>query len=107
MARREDEEGVMMTQMSNTWFNILQLDPFLHRSVGGIVVSIAAFQAVDPGSIPGRRSDPFFSFALVMKGSVSTVFYFTKNYQNKMKLSNCFLPFYSPAERSRRYKQFM
>ncbi len=26
------------------------------RSVGGIVVSIAAFQAVDPGSIPGRRS---------------------------------------------------
>ena len=24
--------------------------------VGGIVVSIAAFQAVDPGSIPGRRS---------------------------------------------------
>ena len=27
-----------------------------HGSVGGIVVSIAAFQAVDPGSIPGRRS---------------------------------------------------
>ncbi len=26
------------------------------RSVGGIVVSIAAFQAVDPGLIPGRRS---------------------------------------------------
>ena len=25
-------------------------------SVGGIVVSIAAFQAVDPGSIPGRRN---------------------------------------------------
>ena len=24
--------------------------------VGGIVVSIAAFQAVDPGSIPGRRN---------------------------------------------------
>ena len=24
-------------------------------SVGGIMVSIAAFQAVDPGSIPGRR----------------------------------------------------
>ena len=23
--------------------------------VGGIMVSIAAFQAVDPGSIPGRR----------------------------------------------------
>ena len=52
MARREDEEGVMMTQMSNTWFNILQLDPYFHRSVGGIVVSIAAFQAVDPSSIP-------------------------------------------------------
>ena len=27
-----------------------------YSSVGGIVVSIAAFQAVDPGSIPGRRS---------------------------------------------------
>ena len=26
-----------------------------HVRVGGIVVSIAAFQAVDPGSIPGRR----------------------------------------------------
>ena len=25
------------------------------RSVGGIMVSIAAFQAVDPGSIPGHR----------------------------------------------------
>ena len=30
----------------------------LFLSVGGIVVSIAAFQAVDPGSIPGHRS-PF------------------------------------------------
>ena len=27
-------------------------------SVGGIMVSIAAFQAVDPGSIPGRRMYP-------------------------------------------------
>ena len=26
--------------------------------VGGIVVSIAAFQAVDPGSIPGQRNKP-------------------------------------------------
>ena len=26
------------------------------RGVGGIMVSIAAFQAVDPGSIPGRRN---------------------------------------------------
>jgi hypothetical protein len=26
------------------------------RSVGGIVVSIAAFKAVNPGSIPGRCS---------------------------------------------------
>ena len=33
-----------------------------YRGDGGIVVSIAAFQAVDPGSIPGHRSpgfDPF------------------------------------------------
>ena len=42
------------------------------RSVGGIVVSIAAFQAVDPGSIPGRRinfcvlvSQPFLKLHIV------------------------------------------
>ena len=29
------------------------------QCVGGIMVSIAAFQAVDPGSIPGRRSLSF------------------------------------------------
>ena len=29
--------------------------------VGGIVVSIAAFQAVDPGSIPGRRKCFFYN----------------------------------------------
>ncbi|GBN31253.1 hypothetical protein AVEN_64283-1 [Araneus ventricosus] len=29
------------------------------RRVGGITVSIAAFQAVDPGSTPGRRSNLF------------------------------------------------
>ena len=29
-----------------------------YQSVGGIVVSIVAFQAIDPG-IPGRRIDPF------------------------------------------------
>ena len=28
-----------------------------HRSVGGVVASTAAFQAVDLGSIPGRRKD--------------------------------------------------
>ena len=33
--------------------------------VGGIMVSIAAFQAVDPGSIPGRR-----------------IFFFTRNNLN-------------------------
>ena len=29
------------------------------QSVGGIAVSIAAFQAVDPGSTPGHRKLPF------------------------------------------------
>ena len=38
--------------------------------VGGIVVSIAAFQAVDPGSIPGQRTDFIFLFRLI-----STVFF--------------------------------
>ena len=35
------------------------------HSVGGIMVSIAAFQAVDPGSIPGRRN--IFSFFFAQK----------------------------------------
>ena len=36
--------------------------PVKIQCVGGIMVSIAAFQAVDPGSIPGRRNfyDNFF-----------------------------------------------
>ena len=34
----------------------------LLKRVGGIVVSIAAFQAVDPGSIPGRRIETAFPF---------------------------------------------
>ena len=38
--------------------------------VGGIVVSIAAFQAVDPGSIPGQRTDFIFLFRLI-----STIFF--------------------------------
>ena len=33
--------------------------------VGGIVVSIAAFQAVDPGSIPGQRTVFFLLFPLI------------------------------------------
>lgn len=34
---------------------IQRIQSLLSDSVGGIVVSIAAFQAVDPGSIPGQR----------------------------------------------------
>ena len=38
--------------------NGISLNLFFQRyqGVGGIMVSIAAFQAVDPGSIPGRRN---------------------------------------------------
>ena len=45
-------------------FRTLSLFEYLHTletcntCVGGIVVSIAAFQAVDPGSIPGQRINP-------------------------------------------------
>ena len=47
--------------------DIAILEGFAHLNacntcVGGIVVSIAAFQAVDPGSIPGRRN-LFFDFS--------------------------------------------
>ena len=37
-------------ELAKTLFNDLLHFP---RGVGGIMVSIAAFQAVDPGSIPG------------------------------------------------------
>ena len=47
-------------------------DYILHRkeitSDGGIMVSIAAFQAVDPGSIPGRRSY-FLLLTFIERGS--------------------------------------
>ena len=47
------------------------------KSVGGIVVSIAAFQAVDPGSIPGRRNS-FLFFPLTPIFQVYTLFTINK-----------------------------
>ena len=38
-------------------------------SVAGVTVSIVAFQAVDPGSIPGRRN--FFNFDRYLVGCLS------------------------------------
>ena len=32
-----------------------RITPFFYQGVAGVMVSIAAFQAVDPGSIPGPR----------------------------------------------------
>ena len=49
-------------KLCNSTFYLIVVNKFIQVilvSVGGIMVSIAAFQAVDPGSIPGRRS--FFS----------------------------------------------
>ena len=44
-----------------------QYDWSSNLGVGGIMVSIAAFQAVDPGSIPGRRiCFNFFPYAIIM-----------------------------------------
>ena len=37
------------------WFNSTFCAIFFEVSVAGVMVSIAAFQAVDPGSIPGPR----------------------------------------------------
>ena len=50
--------------LANHWRRFVAIQQYIyllfyvdnHESVGGIMVSIAAFQAVDPGSIPGRRS---------------------------------------------------
>ncbi len=52
------------TSMASTMYSLMPpvVDSNVHQvgtSVGGIVVSIAAFQAVDPGSIPGRRIEVF------------------------------------------------
>ena len=38
------------------WGALSPLQKLKRTCVGGIVASIAAFQAVDPGSIPGQRS---------------------------------------------------
>ena len=44
----------MAVRLNN--LNVMEILLFTwYTSVGGIMVSIAAFQAVDPGSIPGRR----------------------------------------------------
>ena len=45
--------GGSFVNMSNT---LLIFHSYKWKGVGGIMVSIAAFQAVDPGSIPGRRT---------------------------------------------------
>ena len=42
-------------------------------SVGGIMVSIAAFQAVDPGSIPGQRSSRFDILKKKLFGKLSDI----------------------------------
>ena len=48
--------GGSFVNMSNT---LLIFHGYKWKGVGGIMVSIAAFQAVDPGSIPGRRNFSF------------------------------------------------
>ena len=48
----------MMDKNTNTFdygIDIIHLMPLL-TSVGGVMVSIDAFQALDPGSIPGHRT---------------------------------------------------
>ena len=56
--------------MENVYTNF---DAMQHVSVGGIVVSIAAFQAVDPGSIPGQRT---FFFTVFDYNALSFYFLF-------------------------------
>ena len=51
--------GVWSTQLHvDTWTleHLCFREHQCQQGVGGIMVSIAAFQAVDPGSIPGRRN---------------------------------------------------
>ena len=43
-----------------------QSTPVCSESVAGVMVSIVAFQAVDPGSIPGPRTPLFFFFSFFL-----------------------------------------
>ena len=57
--------------------DIAILEGFAHLNtcntcVGRIVVSIAAFQAVDPGSIPGQRNEPFLDAAVQYPGRATS-----------------------------------
>ena len=56
-------------------------------SIGGIVVSIAAFQAVDPGSIPGQCID--FLITLVMTAIEIKI---CIEHSVKLVLENTFIP---------------
>ena len=53
--------------------------------VGGIVVSIAAFQAVDPGSIPGRRIVSSFIFVYFFYIAFFILKFLLPNYASKKK----------------------
>ena len=52
LTRSESSSGRIFKRQHN----LLSISVSVLVSVGGIMVSIAAFQAVDPGSIPGRRN---------------------------------------------------
>lgn len=54
------DNAYMFCVSTNSWKSLLAiLSTWLYGSVGGVVASIAAFQAVDLGSIPGRRKEVF------------------------------------------------
>ena len=57
--------------------NIILLNIWSVRSagVGGVTVSMVAFQAVDPGSIPGRRILVCFSAILIDRLSDEIIHY--------------------------------
>ena len=54
-----------------------------HQGVGGIVVSIAAFQAVDPGSIPGQRK------LFTMEFAIETLFHIMNCSSAEFNTMNC------------------
>ena len=51
-------------------------------SVGGVTVSMVAFQAVDPGSIPGRRN---FAELISIKKSEFVKYAWSESYKIKSK----------------------
>ena len=54
-----------LTKILHCVYTAWQTSSFRSTCVGGVTVSMVAFQAVDPGSTPGRRSENFLKIKFI------------------------------------------